>query len=554
MKRELEAALAACVKELFDVKVAVEMTRPEEQLGDYATNAALQLAKQLGKNPPEIAEALAVKIREKLADTVTDVSVAGPGFINLKLSDQALAEAIDVKPTLSLKDKIVVAEYSDPNPFKMLHAGHVYTTIVGDAIANLLETAGGKVHRVNYGGDVGLHVGKNMWAIIKRLGGENPDKLSEIKPAERPAWLAETYVEGNSAYEKDETAKVEIIELNKRVYQLHADDDHESDFAKIYWTCREWSYAAFDVFYARLGAKMERYYPESEVASLSLKIVKEHIGDVFTESDGAVIFDGEKHDLHTRVFINSQGLPTYEAKEVGLMLKKQDDYHFDCSVVVTANEQEQYMIVVLKAMEQFLPELVQATKHIPHGMVRLAGGVKMSSRLGNIIPADTVLDVTAEAIKTSDRPPDDSTVLGAVKYAFLKTRLGGDLIYDPKESVSLEGNSGPYLQYAHARARSILRKAQAENQKIDNLEPGDRTLARKITEYPEVVDKAVAELMPHHVCTYLYELAQTFNRFYENNRVIGDDRQDTRLSLVAKYADTLQNGLSLLGIASPDKM
>lgn len=554
MERELTTAVNDCAHELFNVEVGVELTRPEEQFGDYATNVALQLTKQLGKNPREIAEALAVKIREKSADTLSDVSVAGPGFINLKLSDKALSEAMDTKPALSLKDKTVVAEYSDPNPFKMLHAGHVYTTIVGDAIANLMKAAGGQVHRVNYGGDVGLHVGKTMRAILQRLGGENPDKLDDIKSSERPAWLASAYVEGNNTYEKDEAAKVEIIELNKKVYQLHADDDHDSDFAKIYWTCRRWSYEAFDAFYERLGTKVEKYYPESEVAELGLNTVKQHIGTVFTKSDGAVIFDGGKHDLHARVFISSQGLPTYEAKEVGLMLKKRDDYHFDRSIVVTANEQEQYMIVVFKAMEQFLPELVQASSHIPHGMVRLAGGVKMSSRLGNIIPADTVLDVTTEAIKAADRPPDDTTVLGAVKYAFLKTRLGGDLIYDPKESVSLEGNSGPYLQYAHARARSILRKSKPEGQKVENLEVGERSLTRKISEYPEVVDKAVAELMPHHVCTYLYELAQTFNRFYEGNRVIGDKRQAVRLALVDKYANTLQNGLGLLGIAAPDKM
>jgi arginyl-tRNA synthetase len=179
----------------------------------------------------------------------------------------------------------------------------------------------------------------------------------------------------------------------------------------------------------------------------------------------------------------------------------------------------------------------------------------MSSRLGNIIPANTVIDLTVEALKAAGRPLQNDIVLGAIKYAFLKNRLGGDLIYDPDESVSLEGNSGPYLQYAHARARSILAKAEAAKAgKIDNFEPGERTLARKLTEYPEVVDKAVTELMPHYVCTYLYELAQTFNRFYENNHVIGDARQDVRLALVTHYADTLKAGLTLLGIASPDKM
>ncbi len=554
MRQKISQEVFAACNELFGIEAGVELTRPEEQFGDYATNVALQLAKQLGKPPREIAEELAVKTREKLAGEVSEVSVAGPGFMNLKLTDEALIETLETEPEQSLSGKTVVAEYSDPNPFKMLHAGHVYTTIVGDAIANLMEASGGEVHRVNYGGDVGLHVGKTMWAVLERLGGENPTKLDGVEPQERSAWLAAAYVKGNNVYETDETAKKNITELNKRVYQLHADDDHDSDFAKIYWTCRQWSYEAFDAFYERLGANMEKYYPESKVAGLGLEAVKKHIGDVFTESDGAIVFDGEKYNLHTRVFINSQGLPTYEAKEVGLMIKKKEDYNFDKSVIITANEQEQYMVVVLKAMEHFLPDLVEATTHIPHGMVRLAGGVKMSSRLGNIIPADTVIDLTIEAITAADRPPNNETVLGAIKYAFLKNRLGGDLIFDPDESVSLEGNSGPYLQYAHARARSILAKASAADGQIVELQPGERTLARKISEYPEIVDKAAAELMPHHVCTYLYELAQSFNRFYENNRVIGDERQAARLALVAKYADTLKGGLQLLGIASPDKM
>lgn len=558
MKQEIESAIGRVVQRLSGAEApAAELTRPDEQFGDYATNIALRLAKPLGKNPREVAESMATELRTELADIVSEVSIAGPGFINLRLTDRALVALASQTVTPTLKGKTVVAEYSDPNPFKMMHAGHVYTTVVGGAIANLLEAAGGTVHRVNYGGDVGLHVGKTMWAILRSLGGEQPDKLAEIPVEQRSQWLSKAYIEGNNAYATDEAAKEEITGLNKRVYQLHADDDHQSAFAQIYWTCRQWSYEAFDEFYARLDTSMERYYPESEVADLGLRTVKQHLGTVFEESDGAVIFNGEKYGLHTRVFINKQGIPTYEAKEVGLIQQKKADYNFDASIVITGNEQEQYMAVVLKAIEQFMPELTRATVYVPHGMVKLAGGVKMSSRLGNIIPANEVLDITAEAIKATGREVADQTVLGAIKYAFLKTRLGGDLIYDPKESVSLEGNSGPYLQYAHARARSILRKAEAGAASVtsdDALEAGERAMLRKISEYPEAVDKAVSDLMPHHVCTYLYELAQTFNRFYEKNLVVGDPRQAVRLKLVQQYADVLKSGLGLLGITAPERM
>lgn len=556
MKQALEQKIAALCQELFGVEVSIELTRPEEQFGDYATNVALQLAKQVGKNPREAGEALAVKIRENFGDMVADASVAGPGFVNLKLSDKALLDGLSIQPAQTLAGQTIVAEYSDPNPFKVLHAGHLYTSVVGDAIANLMATAGGDVHRVNFGGDVGMHVGKTMWAIVQELGGEFPEKLDAVAVESRSEWMAQAYVKGTQAYEEDETAKNEIVALNKRVYQLHNDNDHDSSFAQIYWTCRQWSYDYFNSFYTRIGSSFEKYYPESQTAPIGLATVREHIGTVYEESNGAVVFDGEKHGLHTRVFINSEGIPTYEAKDVGLIMLKKQDYNFDRSVVITGNEQAQYMAVVLKSIEQFAPELTQATTHLTHGLVKLQSGVKMSSRKGNFLRAVDVLDEAAAANQTATGQDNDVTVMGAVKYSFLKNRMGGDIIYDPKESVSLEGNSGPYLQYAHARAQSILRKAEGQGELADDavLEAAERTLVRKITEYPEVVNKAVAELMPHHICTYLYELAQTFNRFYENNRVIGDERQALRLGLVEQYAGTLRAGLGLLGITAPDTM
>lgn len=556
MKQDLTAAIAQAVNYAFGLQADVVLTRPEEQFGDYATNVALQLAKPLGKNPREIAETLAAALRENLSDMVSEVSVAGPGFLNIKLTDSALLGAVSQEASQPLAGQTIVAEYSDPNPFKVLHAGHLYTSVVGDGIANLLERAGAEVHRVNFGGDVGLHVGKTMWAILQELGGEYPEKLNEISEADRSEWMAKAYVKGTQAYEEDEQAKAEIVALNKRVYELHNNNDHESPFAQLYWTCRQWSYDYFNSFYARIGTKFEKYYPESETATIGLETVRAHTGDVYENSDGAVVFDGEKYGLHTRVFINSEGLPTYEAKDVGLIMLKKQEYNFDRSIVITGNEQLQYMAVVLKSIEQFAPELARATTHLTHGLVKLQGGVKMSSRKGNFLRAVDVIDAASEANKAATGQDNEQTVLGAIKYAFLKNRMGGDLIYDPVESVSLEGNSGPYLQYAHARARSILRKAEGAEMALDGAEmqADERSLVRKITEYSEVVDKAVNELMPHHICGYLYELAQSFNRFYEHNRVIGDDRQSVRLALVKTYADTLKDGLELLGIHAPEAM
>ncbi|HEY5806144.1 MAG TPA: arginine--tRNA ligase [Candidatus Saccharimonadales bacterium] len=555
---EMQKALERVIRNVFGTDVKVELSRPDAQFGDYATNAALQLAGRLKRNPREVAGELAAKLSEELGDRVREVSIAGPGFVNITLSDSVLigqALAATASKPQNYKGQVVVTEYSDPNPFKVLHAGHLYTSVVGFAISNLVEAAGGEIHRVNFGGDVGLHVGKTMWAILKELGGEHPEKLADIPEGQRAEWMAKCYVAGTNAYEDDEPAKAEIVELNKRVYQLFASNDHDSPFAQIYWTCREWSYDYFNAFYARIGTPFEKYYPESEVADLGLKTVREQLEKgVFKDSDGAVVFEGEPYGLHTRVFINSHNIPTYEAKDVGLIMHKWQDYHFKKSVIITGNEQEQYMAVVLKAVEQFAPEMAAATSHLTHGIVKLKGGVKMSSRKGNILRAVDVLDVAHQANKKATGRDDEQAVLGAVKYAFLKNRIGADILYDPEESVSLEGNSGPYLQYAHARARSILTKAEGAERNIADLDEAERQLARKIGEYPEVLQKAVNELLPHHICTYLYELAQEFNRFYEKSKVIGDPRQATRLKLVELYASTLKDGLNLLGISAPDKM
>ena len=430
---------------------------------------------------------------------------------------------------------------------------------MGDAIANLLEASGAKVHRVNYGGDVGRHVAITMWAMLQKLGGEHPEKLDEIDEHARAEWMAECYIEGTVAFENDPQAKAKITNLNKLVYEFQASNDHDSPLAKIYWTTRAWSYEYFEYFYAQIGTKFEKFYPESEVAELGIATVREQLSKgVFQESDGAVVFDGEKYGLHTRVFINSQGLPTYEAKEVGLIRRKYDDYHFDKSVIITGSEQEQYMAVVLKAVEQFLPELAQKTTHLTHGMVKLQGGVKMSSRKGNILRALDVIDAAAEANRSITGKDNDHVALGAVKYSFLKQRIGPDVIYDPEESVSLTGNSGPYLQYALVRAKSIWRTTPNDTAySIDNnqqLESAERSLIRKIGEYPDVIEKASSELLPHHLATYLYELCQQFNRFYEQSRIIGDDRQTPRLAMLAAYEHVLKDGLVLLGVPIVEQM
>jgi arginyl-tRNA synthetase len=205
-------------------------------------------------------------------------------------------------------------------------------------------------------------------------------------------------------------------------------------------------------------------------------------------------------------------------------------------------------------MHELDSKLAAKMKHISHGMVKLTTG-KMSSRTGKVMRALDVLEQVKEAILAGYKTEAiDDVKLAAVKYAFLKQRISGDITFDINESVSLEGNSGPYIQYAHARGRSILSKSKIDEQAINNLDEAERVLAAKILEYPEATLKAIAELAPHNICTYLYELTQVFNRFYEQSRVIDDPREATRIALVKAYCQTLKNGLTILNIPAPEKL
>jgi arginyl-tRNA synthetase len=557
MKTEIEQAIAAAVQELFNTDVNVELTRPDEQFGDYATNIALQLSKLLGQSPRAVADAVADAIRATLQASVATITVAGPGFLNLTLNDRALIQA--AKPGIAEINRgmRVLLEYSCPNAFKELHTGHLYQTIAGDAMGKILEATGATVYRANFGGDVGLHVAKCLYGITETLGGEVVDGLEKVPADDRAEWLSAAYVLGASAYEADEGAKARITEINSAIYAFHTVQDHTSLLAQIYWTCRAWSYEYFKSFYDQIQvAPFNKYYPESSTIERGMTVVQQNTGSVFSESDGAVIYKGEDAGLHTRVFITSKGLPTYETKDMGVVFIEADDFSYDKRVIMTGNDQSEYMKVVFAAIHSIDAELAAKQTHITNGTVRFGSGQKMSSRLGNVTRAVDVLSVVNEAV-AAERPASDHELisLAAIKYSFLKHRLGGDIAFDITESVSLEGNSGPYLQYAYARATSILGKAEVSSDvELTELSVGERSLVRKLAEYSDVVQKASTELMPHHICNYLYELAQKFNQFYEHNRVIGDEREAVRVILVRNYAETLKSGLAMLGITAPEHM
>ena len=275
---------------------------------------------------------------------------------------------------------------------------------------------------------------------------------------------------------------------------------------------------------------------------------------IFEESEGAIIYRGEKVGLHTLVFVTSRGTPTYEAKDIGLAFLKEERVPNDCSIIVTAAEQIGHFKVMLAALAELAPLIAAKTRHVPHGFLRFTSG-KMSSREGNVITADALItEIIGKAlVKNPDPLVAEQVAIGAIKYMILRQAPGSDIIFDPVKSLSLEGDSGPYLQYALVRAKKIL--AYAENGEGGTEEPSEPYAIERLTlHYPEVVARAARELAPNILTTYLTELAAAWNSFYASEQVLGSPEEAYKQRVAHAFANTMQNGLTLLGISAPEKM
>jgi arginyl-tRNA synthetase len=568
MKEKIEKQIKEVLENLaINEEVNFSIEHPESFVnGDYSTNVAMVCAKKIGKNPKEFAVQIVEELNKNLIKEISKIEVAGAGFINFYLSREFFTES--VKYILNKKEnwgkneiltgKKVMVEYTQPNPFKPFHIGHLMSNAIGESFSRIVEFSGAKTVRANYQGDIGPHVAK---AILGIINSGLPDESKSISL--QAQYIGECYSKGSNFYDTDEEAKNKIDDINKKIY-----NKSDEEINKIYELGIKITLEAFEEIYKLLGTKFDYYFFESAMAPIGEKIVRDNIGKVFEESDGAIVFHAENYDkkLHTRVFINSKGLPTYETKEIGLTTTKFEKENPDISIVTTAIEQAEYMKVVQKAISIIHPELESRMKHITHGMMRLASG-KMSSRKGNVITGESLLrdsmDVVGEKVKDrelSDKEKNDiSKIIGvsALKYSILKSSLGSDIVYDFEKSISFEGDSGPYLQYTAVRANSILEKAKSFDQKNGGILPTEVTnLEKLLYQFPEVVKLSYLKLEPHYITTYLTALASAFNTFYGNTKILENENKHIvyHLDLVRSFYQTMKNGLWLLGIETPDRM
>ena len=540
-----------------EVNFVVDYPTDKNAGADVFSNVALVLSKQVGQNPREVAEQILQTIDGQI-ELVDSVGVAGPGFLNFKLNREyfktALEDAIAAgdqwgRSTIE-KGQQVIVEYTSPNLFKPLHVGNLVGNIIGESFTRLFELAGADVVRANYPSDIGLPVAKAVWGLQKT--GNDPDKIEELGAA---------YRVGNEAYEAEGVEKEEIIAINQALYTGSDDELSRLRLAGIATSNKQ-----INAICEKLGTHFDIEIFESQAAPVGSEIVKENIGDLFTESEGAIVYDGERSGLHTRVFLNSKGLPTYEAKDVGHYKLKHDQYpSWNKSIIVTGGEQSEYFKVVYAAIKELFSEASEKhLEHIPTGFLTLNTG-KMSSRKGNVLTGESIIasieDAAREKMAEHSEGNDvlaTQVAVAALKYEILRHGIGSNIVFDKEKALSFEGASGPYLQYTYARIQSVLAKAVEAGVNTDTtIAPSEAYKAEKmIEEFPAVVQTALVDRAPQALVTYLTELASEFNSFYAQEKIAdaNDEFAPYKAAVAATVGNTLKQGLWALGIETPERL
>lgn len=579
VKQRLLENLKTALKKLGIEEVNINIERPSNpNFGDYATSLPLQIGKKLKKTPLEAAQAIVKNLPND--EIIETIEVIKPGFINFRLSKEFLFsqlkkmadETILSPPVHFGENKKVMVEYAQPNTHKLFHIGHLRNITIGESLARILEATGNKVIRTNYQGDVGLHIAKCLYQV-KDQSGHWQIKVKNLTTLNKKiALLGQAYTQGQKAYEENEQAKEEILKINKMIYE------HDPQILPLWRQTRQWSLDYFEQIYKRVNTHFDRLYFESEMAERAVEICQQLLKKgILEKSQGAIVFDGEKYGLDTRVFINSQGFPTYEGKELALAEKEFSDFgQIDKCIHVVTPEQTSFFKVTFKVEELLDPKKYQGKQHhLAYEWVRLKTG-KMSSREGNIIEANWLIDEAKKRIKENFKCEEkiaETLAVAAVKYSFLKTSIQNSIAFDFSESVSLEGNSGPYLLYTYVRTQSVLKKSQslqsdpdnsfANNDNIKNflltetkIEEEELLLLKMLTQFSEIIEQAATNLAPNFIANYLYELAQKFNLFYQKYPILktSPPQRSLRIAITKATGKIIKKGLYLLGIETVEKM
>ena len=603
IETQITNSVIAAVKDLYGQDVPEKMVALQKTRSDFEGNLTLvvfPLLKTSKKKPEDTAQDIGKYLKE-YCGAIADFNVV-KGFLNLVIAPEAwlgLLNDIDTDPSWGYKNAdenspLVMIEYSSPNTNKPLHLGHVRNNLLGWSLAQIMEANGNKVVKTNIVNDRGIHICKSMLAWQKWGNGETPESsgkkgdhlIGDYYVAfdkhyrEEVKELKEKFIaEGVDAEKAEERAKNEaplIVEAHEMLVKWEQNDP---DVRALWKKMNDWVYAGFDETYKALGVSFDKIYYESNTYLEGKKKVEEGLakGLFYRKDDNSVWADLSNDGLDQKLLLRSDGTSVYMTQDIGTADMRFKDYPIDKMIYVVGNEQNYHFQVLSILLDRLGFKWGKELVHFSYGMVELPNG-KMKSREGTVVDADELI---ASMIENAKQLSEDKVNklegiseeekneiarivgMGALKYFILKVDARKNMLFNPEESIDFNGNTGPFIQYTHARIRSILRKAQ-ESQSIPNqpntpitLNSKEIDLIQKLSEFPAAVEQAGKDYSPSGIANYCYELTKQFNQFYHDYSILGADTEEqkaVRLMLAKNVAKTIKNGMALLGIEVPERM
>ena len=603
IEAQITNSVIAAVKDLYGQDVPEKMVALQKTRSDFEGNLTLvvfPLLKTSKKKPEDTAQDIGKYLKEHCG-AIADFNVV-KGFLNLVIAPEAwlgLLNDIDTDPAWGYKNAdenspLVMIEYSSPNTNKPLHLGHVRNNLLGWSLAQIMEANGNKVVKTNIVNDRGIHICKSMLAWQKWGNSETPESsgkkgdhlIGDYYVAfdkhyrEEVKELKEKFIaEGMDAEKAEEHAKNEaplIVEAHEMLVKWEQNDP---DVRALWKKMNDWVYAGFDETYKALGVSFDKIYYESNTYLEGKKKVEEGLakGLFYRKDDNSVWADLSNDGLDQKLLLRSDGTSVYMTQDIGTADMRFKDYPIDKMIYVVGNEQNYHFQVLSILLDRLGFKWGKELVHFSYGMVELPNG-KMKSREGTVVDADELI---ASMIENAKQLSEDKVNklegiseeekneiarivgMGALKYFILKVDARKNMLFNPEESIDFNGNTGPFIQYTHARIRSILRKAQ-ESQSIPNqpntpitLNSKEIDLIQKLSEFPAAVEQAGKDYSPSGIANYCYELTKQFNQFYHDYSILGADTEEqkaVRLMLAKNVAKTIKNGMALLGIEVPERM
>ncbi len=585
LKKAIQQALSA----LYNVadEVVLQPTKKDFE-GNY-TYVVFPLVKSLRKNPAELGNALGQYIIGN-TDFIESFNVV-QGFLNIVLKNEVWIDTLNgilaeenfgVFPA---NGKSVMVEFSSPNTNKPLHLGHLRNDFLGESVSSILKASGYNVAKTCLVNDRGVHICKSMLAYQKWGNNATPESLNlkgdhlagkfyvEFDKAYK-AEIVQLIAEGKTEDEAKKNAPL-MLETQEMLQKWEQGDAKTMD---LWRKMNSWVFAGFDETYKKIGVSFDKVYYESNTYLLGKEVVEEGLakGIFFKKDNGSVWIDLKEEGLDEKLVLRSDGTSVYITQDLGTTDLKFSDYHSDKSIWVVGNEQDYHFQVLFAIMKKLGRAYANGCYHLSYGMVDLPSG-KMKSREGTVVDADelvtemieTATESTRERGKIDDFSKEEAEnlfqmlALGALKYFLLKVEPKKRMLFNPAESIDFQGNTGPFIQYTHARICSILRKAESMqlpiNQEVKSVELAkvETELIFVLSEYPSAVLKAGEEYSPAVIASYVYELAKTFNQFYAEVSIMNEtdsDKQQFRLSLIKVISETIFKATALLGIEVPNRM